>query len=68
VTSTVIAADKLAFFLGAGASIEFGAPTMKKMTTEFYERMGKEVSHKRDLFVKVYDILQVIYGNSLIYI
>jgi SIR2-like domain len=64
VISRVISAEKLAFFLGAGASVEFGAPTMKKMTTEFYEWIWKEVSHKKDLFVKIYDILQVIYGEG----
>jgi NAD-dependent SIR2 family protein deacetylase len=40
--STLIDTNRIGFFVGAGASMEFGIPSMKKMTTTFaaklYER------------------------------
>ena len=48
--------SKLGFFFGAGASIEFGIPSLKVMTKEFYEHINSKVNDpfQTDLFNKIY--------------
>jgi hypothetical protein len=62
-TVRIIPSERLAFFLGAGASVEFAVPTMKKMTKEFSERICEE-----DLFININEILLEIYGKGKVYL
>jgi hemoglobin-like flavoprotein len=55
---------KLGFFIGAGASIEFGIPSLKAMTKEFYERMNSNINDQTDLFNKIYYSMEEIYGKD----
>jgi NAD-dependent SIR2 family protein deacetylase len=40
--------DRIGFFFGAGASIEFGIPSMKKMTTTFPAKIRNKLNQNRE--------------------
>jgi len=58
--------SKLGFFFGAGASIEFGIPSLKVMTKEFYEHINSKVNDpfQTDLFNKIYHSMEEIHGKD----
>jgi NAD-dependent SIR2 family protein deacetylase len=43
----VVDSGKILFFFGAGASAEFGIPTMKKMAEEFKIKISQQKSRKK---------------------
>jgi predicted CopG family antitoxin len=49
----------IGFFFGAGASIEFGIPSMKQLTDSFSERIqqNKSLLKKREMFADIYNSL-----------
>jgi hypothetical protein len=57
--------DKIGFFFGAGASIEFGIPSMKQITTNFGKIMNEEgVSKEKQTFDLIYNSLAKVYGED----
>ncbi|MGH9926226.1 MAG: hypothetical protein ACREAS_04975, partial [Nitrososphaera sp.] len=58
--------DAIGFFFGAGASIEFGIPSMKKMTTSFATKIRNKASTSKEskIFDDIYDALTGVYGNN----
>ena len=64
--SAPIDKDRIGFFLGAGASIEFGIPSMKKMTATFAKKIrskpGKDEQKK--VFNIIYNSLAKVYGKD----
>ena len=58
--------SKLGFFFGAGASIEFGIPSLKAMTKEFYEHINSKINDplQTDLFNKIYHSMEEIHGKE----
>lgn len=58
--------SKLGFFFGAGASIEFGIPSLKAMTKEFYELMNSKVNDatQTDLFNEIYYSMEDVHGKD----
>jgi hypothetical protein len=42
-------ADKIDFFFGADASIEFGIPSMKQMTSIFSRKINKGLTQKEEI-------------------
>ena len=64
--SRLIDADKIGFFFGAGASIEFGIPSVKQITTNFAnEIINKESDSKeRQIFDLIYNSLKKVYGED----
>jgi hypothetical protein len=63
-SSHFIPSDKIGFFFGAGASVEFGVPTMKQMTEEYAEQISKDVSISRQLFFQIFKSSQDAYGKK----
>jgi SIR2-like protein len=59
-----INAGILGFFFGAGASIEFGIPTMKSMTNEFYNLINRNNTEQKILFNDIYQSMEKIYGKE----
>ena len=60
-------ARSIGFFLGAGASIEFGIPSMKSMTTSFAEEIRNNASRnigERKIFETVYTSLGKAYEEQ----
>lgn len=55
---------KLGFFFGAGASVEFGIPSLKAMTKEFYEIMNHGANVQTRLFNEIYHSMEDIYGRD----
>jgi hypothetical protein len=58
--------EKIGFFFGAGASIEFGIPSMKQITTNFAnEIIDKEGNSKEtQIFDLIYNSLANVYGED----
>ncbi len=42
-------ADKIGFFFGADAYIEFGIPSMKQMTSSFSRKINKGLTQKEEI-------------------
>ena len=60
-------ARRIGFFLGAGASIEFGIPSMKRMTTSFARKIRNNAGRnkeERKIFERVYTALGKAYGEQ----
>lgn len=57
--------DSIGFFFGAGASIEFGIPSMKQMTGSFAARVREDdfLLKEREIFFEIYDTLAKVYGK-----
>jgi hypothetical protein len=55
-------ADTIGFFFGAGASIEFGIPSMKQMTRDFAKQITSK--EERQVFKLIYNSLKKIYGKD----
>ena len=58
--------NNIGFFFGAGASIEFGIPTMRAMTMDFYNLINSNNSILTKLFNNVYNSMEEIYGKDKI--
>lgn len=56
--------NKLGFFFGAGASAEFGVPTLKALTKEFYDMIQSNDTKERHLFNQIYESMEAIYGKD----
>jgi hypothetical protein len=58
--------DAIGFFFGAGASIEFGIPSMKQLTDSFSEKIqqNKSLLKKREVFADIYNSLADVYGKD----
>ncbi len=58
--------EAIGFFFGAGASIEFGIPSMKEMTTSFATRIWNKASLSKEskIFNDIYDALARVYRND----
>ena len=58
--------NNIGFFFGAGASIEFGIPTMRAMTMDFYNLINSNNTILTKLFNNVYNSMEEIYGKDKI--
>jgi NAD-dependent SIR2 family protein deacetylase len=59
-----IGGNRIGFFFGAGASSEFGIPSMKKITESFYKEINSDGNdEEKKLFNSIYDSLATIYGK-----
>jgi hypothetical protein len=58
--------DAIGFFFGAGASIEFGIPSMKEMTSSFATKIRENDSllKEREVYEEIYNSLAKIYGRD----
>lgn len=58
--------DTIGFFFGAGASIEFGIPSMKQMTSSFSTKIGEDSSllKEKEVFDEIYNSLTDVYGKD----
>jgi SIR2-like domain len=61
-----IDADRIGFFFGAGASIEFGIPSMKQMTTAFANKIRNKggKNEERQAFNLIHNSLAKAYGKD----
>jgi NAD-dependent SIR2 family protein deacetylase len=59
-------ADRIGFFFGAGASIEFGIPSMKQMTATFAKDISNEEGENKEMqaFDLIYNSLAKVYGED----
>jgi hypothetical protein len=55
---------KLGFFFGAGASVEFGIPSLKTLTKEFYNLVNLKADDRTHFFNKIYHSMEEIYGKD----
>jgi hypothetical protein len=55
--------DRIGFFFGAGASMEFGIPSMKEMTRVFIKELRKKEEKKA--FSDIYRSLTKIYNGNV---
>jgi len=63
--AVTIDGNRLGFFFGAGASVEFGIPSMKNITELFKSKINKDNKNKeKHLFNSIYNSLEQIYGKS----
>ena len=64
--STTIDTTRIGFFIGAGASSEFGIPSMKKMTTTFAEKIQttRGEYEQKKLFAFIYKSLTKAYIHT----
>jgi hypothetical protein len=56
--------NRVGFFLGAGASTNFGLPTMKTMSIEFTKKIKNENNDINSLYFDIYTKLERIYGKD----
>jgi SIR2-like domain len=56
--------DAIGFLFGAGASIEFGIPSMKQLTKSFANKIQKKNPMVAQVYTGVYDSLAEIYGED----
>ncbi len=61
--SKPINADRIGFFFGAGASMEFGIPSMKEMTRVFKQELG--IKEEKRAFSAIYQSLAKIYNDDV---
>ena len=61
--SKPINADRIGFFFGAGASMEFGIPSMKEMTKAFIEEL--RMKEEKRAFSVIYRSLAKIYNGNV---
>jgi hypothetical protein len=64
----LVDASRMGFFFGAGASIEFGIPSMKSMTTTFAEKIRNKASQnmgERKIFDSIYTSLAKAYEDKV---
>jgi hypothetical protein len=60
-----IDACRICFFFGAGASIEFGIPSMKKMTSTFADELKEKGENEEvEAFGLIYKSLETVYGRD----
>ena len=65
--STFVHPDRIGYFFGAGASVEFGIPSMKKITSDFASEINVEgAEDEKNLFNAVYSSLENVYGKDKI--
>lgn len=64
--SDYINPNHIGFFFGAGASIEFGIPSMKQLTESFAQTLqqNNSVSNESKIFEDIYDSLAEEYGRD----
>lgn len=57
---------RIGFFFGAGASVEFGIPSMRKITSTFSAKINEEGAgeEEKNLFNTVYNSLEKVYGEG----
>jgi SIR2-like protein len=60
--TTKVDTNRIGFFIGAGASIEFGIPSMTQMTTTFEAKISKKP--EKELFNTIYKTLAKVYGRD----
>jgi hypothetical protein len=56
--------DAIGFLFGAGASIEFGIPSMKQLTKSFAVKIQNKNSMIAQVFTEIYDLLAGVYGDD----
>ncbi|MGB6531822.1 MAG: hypothetical protein WBF33_27250 [Candidatus Nitrosopolaris sp.] len=60
-----ISSDRIGFFFGAGASIEFGMPSMIGMATSFTDELSRKGQKKeKQVFDNIYNSLENEYGKA----
>jgi hypothetical protein len=60
-----IDASRICFFFGAGASIAFGVPSMKKMTSTFADELKEKGENEEvEVFDLIYKSLETVYGRD----
>ena len=60
-----IDASRICFFFGAGASIPFGIPSMKKMTSTFADELKEKGKNEEvEVFDLIYKSLETVYGRD----
>ena len=64
--STYVYPQRIGFFFGAGASAEFGIPSMKRITSTFSTKINRKGANKEEkrVYNKVYASLKEIYGKN----